>query len=250
MTEVAKSSHREKPNVGSATPLWVIAAFTSISECALVLGISNTTASTQQTLTTFTVIFTSSVAIAFFAILWKKPWHFYPPSEYKYGIKPDEFIKAFTSSPNLVQQVELAKNLSENPNDDDSAFSMLDAMSSEAERQIIIQLFEISGEVNGLVPFCYELEGRQCGSGILNVSSQGKLEGAGGITHFTNRSKFGLTPLGKNFAKWLIKKGRKSLFFWTPHGSWGDVTPNGSAAQMLQNIQKLAGKMQQTSSNQ
>lgn len=238
----------EKPMQGSISPLWVITTFVGVSECALVAGVSTTTGPTQQVLTWFIVVFTSAVAFAFFAILWKKPWHFYPPSEYKH-VKPSDFINAFTESPSLIKQVKNANDLMADPDNNEAAFSVLDAMSDEAERQLIIQARESSQEIGETIPYCYELEGRQCGSGILDVLAQGKLENAGVIRPTANRTRFVLTKLGISFAEWLISKKRKSQFFWTPLGQWGEATPDSSASQMLQNVQNLATRLQQNSSS-
>jgi hypothetical protein len=237
----------EKPTQVSISPLWVITTFMGVSECALAAGVSTTTGSTQQVLTWFIVAFTSAVAVAFFAILWKKPWHLYPPSEYKH-VKPSEFINAFTESPSIIKQVKDANELMANPDNNEAAFSVLDAMSDEAERQLIIQAKESAHEIMKTIPYCYELEGRQCGSGILDVLAQGKLENAGVIRPIADRTKFVLTKLGISFAEWLISKKRRSQFFWTPLGQWGQVTPDGSASQMLQNVQKLALRLQQKNS--
>jgi hypothetical protein len=242
-TENLSAVERHIPS--NTSPLWVITTFLGISEFALTTGISMTTGITQQVLTWFFVVFTSAVALAFFATLWMKPWHFYPPSEYKH-INPAEFRNVFTGSPGLVEQVENANELMANPDDNEAAFSILDAMSDEAERQLIIQAMEVGHEIGKTVPYCYELEGRQCGSGILDVLAQGKLESAGIIHPTANRSKFALTKIGSSFAKWLINKKRKSLFFWTPLGQWGEARPDSSAFQMLQNVQNLAKSLQNT----
>jgi hypothetical protein len=235
----------EKPIPGGISPLWVITTFVGISELALTTGISTTTGNTQQVLTWFIVVFTTAVAFVFFAILWMKPWHFYPPSEYKH-IKPAEFRNAFAGSPGLIEQVENAHELRDNPDDNEAAFSVLDAMSDEAERQLIIQANEVGHEIWKTIPYCYELEGRQCGTGILDVLAQGKLESAGVIKSTSNRSKFVLTKLGASFAEWLVNKKRKSRFFWTPLGQWGEATPDSCAFQMLQNVQNLAKRLQHT----
>jgi hypothetical protein len=245
MNKTEQNSSLERPTPVGISPLLVITTFVGISELALTAGISTTTGTTQEVLTWFIVVFTSVVAFAFLAILWIKPWHFYPPSEYKH-IKPAEFRKVFTGSPGLIEQIENAHELIANPDDTEAAFTVLDAMSDEAERQLIIQAMEVGYEVGKTIPYCYELEGRQCGSGILDVLAHGKLESAGVIKSTANRTKFALTKLGASFAKWLISKKRKSLFFWTPLGQWGEATPDSNVFQMLQNVQKLAERLQYT----
>jgi hypothetical protein len=43
---------------------------------------------------------------------------------------------------------------------------------------------------------------------------------------------FRITDEGHRFAGWLISKGRKCSFFWTPQGEWGTPEP-GSAQEKL-----------------
>jgi hypothetical protein len=76
------------------TPLWIIALFVSLTETVLGVAVVQTTGGIQMALTAFVVIFPLLIAIAFFMILWNKPYVFYPPNEY--GKKTDvaSYVKA------------------------------------------------------------------------------------------------------------------------------------------------------------
>lgn len=87
-----KSPPSDKSTV---TPLWIIGGFLSLTE--IVAGIVATQVSgiVQYFLTAFVILFPSSIAFAFFKILWNRPGALYPPTEYGPNTSPSEFAQAF-----------------------------------------------------------------------------------------------------------------------------------------------------------
>ena len=82
----------------SLTPLWVISLFVSLSEATLSLAVTQTTGAIQVTLTIFVVLFPVLIATGFFAVLWRKPYAFYPPSEYGRQVNVEQYIKAMSGA--------------------------------------------------------------------------------------------------------------------------------------------------------
>ena len=78
----------------SLTPLWVISLFVSLSEATLGVAVTQTTGLIQATLTIFVVLFPVLIAAGFFAVLWQKPYAFYPPSEYGGHVNVEQYIQA------------------------------------------------------------------------------------------------------------------------------------------------------------
>lgn len=76
------------------SPLWVISLFVSLTEATLGVAATQTTGGVQITLTVFSVVFPVLIASAFFAILWWRPYSFYPPSEYGKQTTVDEYVSA------------------------------------------------------------------------------------------------------------------------------------------------------------
>lgn len=64
------------------TPLWIVAAFVTLTEAVLGFAVTQVEGGVQIALTIFVISFALLVAGAFFLILWHRPWVFYPPSEY------------------------------------------------------------------------------------------------------------------------------------------------------------------------
>ena len=78
------------------TPLGIIALFLSFAETALVTGVIKTTGGIQITFTVFTIFFPILVAGCFFIILWKKPYAFYPPSEFGDQTDVGRYVEAMS----------------------------------------------------------------------------------------------------------------------------------------------------------
>jgi len=75
-------SSTKNPTPSQLTPLWVISLFLSLTEMTLGVVATKTLGSVQIALTCFVIGFPILVAIAFFSVLWCKPYAFYPPSAY------------------------------------------------------------------------------------------------------------------------------------------------------------------------
>ena len=89
----------------SLTPLWVISSFVSLSEATLGVATTQTTGAIQITLTVFVVLFPVLIATGFFAVLWWKPYVFYPPSEYGRHVNVEQYVQAMSSAANpLVKE--------------------------------------------------------------------------------------------------------------------------------------------------
>lgn len=80
----------------SLTPLWVISLFVSLSEATLGAAVTQTAGLIQVTLTIFVVLFPVLIAAGFFAVLWRKPYAFYPPSEYGEHVNVEQYIQAMS----------------------------------------------------------------------------------------------------------------------------------------------------------
>jgi len=79
------------------SPLWIIAIFLSFSETVLGFAVTRTTGGIQVALTTFVVSFPALVGAVFFLILWKKPYVFYPPTEFSKSVDVKAYVDAMQS---------------------------------------------------------------------------------------------------------------------------------------------------------
>lgn len=95
---------KKQSTLRPVTPLLIISLFLAIVEITLSITIINTEDAVQVILTIFTVIFTASIALAFFLVLWIKPHHFYSPIEYHETPSFEAFIAAFTRSGNSSEE--------------------------------------------------------------------------------------------------------------------------------------------------
>ncbi len=99
------------------TPLWIVAAFVTLTEAILGIAVTQVQGGVQIALTIFVITFGIFVAVAFFLILWNRPYVFYPPSEYK-DSDPTRFVEAMKKGMNkfelnldhLNDQLNLARN--------------------------------------------------------------------------------------------------------------------------------------------
>lgn len=81
------------------SPLWMIALFLSFSETVLGIAVMQTQGGIQIALTTFVVVFPTTVSALFFFILWKKNYVFYPPTEFHGETDVQAFVQAMQSRP-------------------------------------------------------------------------------------------------------------------------------------------------------
>ncbi len=214
------------------TPLSVVAAFVALTEAVLGFAVTQVTAGVQIALTIFVISFPLLVATAFFLILWHRPWVFYPPSEYA-GVDPKEFMSALRERPVIANHVKLAKSVATNPDDLEARFSLIDSMADDAWCQCIILMHETGKDVPRGTQYVYEHYDARAGSGSLASFGSESFEGTGVVRSAGGGRLISLTDEGKLFAKWLIRKGRKADYFWSPVGSWGTPKPGGFAEKSL-----------------
>ena len=108
-TSEAPDDTRRSSRRSAMTPLWVISLFVSLCEVVAGLAVTQATGGVQVTLTVFVVSFPVLVAAAFFSILWKKPYVFYPPTEFGAGTNVSEYVQALGGlSPSQAAERQLA----------------------------------------------------------------------------------------------------------------------------------------------
>lgn len=97
----------------------------------------------QVALTVFVILFAILVAVAFFMILWHRPFVFYSPSEYG-DVDPTKFIHAIKQPPSsgIAQQVELVREIEQNPDNRDAQHNLVNSLLDENFRQHIILMHE------------------------------------------------------------------------------------------------------------
>ena len=223
---------QKTPARGRVTPLWIVASFLTLTEATLCYAVTQVSGGVQIALTAFVIAFALIVACGFFAILWKKPWVFYAPSEYG-NIDPRHFRSALHDSPAVGSQIELVKKVEENPRDESAKFTLIDSLADEVECQLVILMHELKKDVPRYSPYAYENAGGS-GQGTFSPFGRGnRLEGSGLVSVGGNGNYWALTDEGHRFAEWLLSKGRKHSFFWTPYGGWGSPKPGSIAEKLL-----------------
>ncbi|WP_287879377.1 hypothetical protein [Aquitalea sp.] len=93
----------KQSNKSSMTPLWVISLFLSLTEGVLGVGVIQTAGGIQIALASFVIIFPIAVAIAFFSILWFKPYVLYSPFEFGSAEDAATFIEAISRDAKAIQ---------------------------------------------------------------------------------------------------------------------------------------------------
>lgn len=106
-------------------------------------------------------------------------------------------------------------------------FAIIDALMSPVDCQYLIWMMETGQELSTFWSWhVYELQGGGAGSGQLDRTEfQAKFTGIGMVRGAGGGKFVALTPLGIDFAQWLVSKGRKCVFFRTPQGGWGEAAP-------------------------
>jgi hypothetical protein len=209
------------------TPLWIVAAFVTLTETVLGMALTRVNGGVQVALTCFVILFALLVAGGFFLILWNRPYVFYSPGEYG-NTDPKGFIEAMRGRiPEVfAEQVIDAEAMLQ---DDSATFSLIDSLIDESIRQHMI-LMRIK---NVQIPFDVSFLAMRFETGKAETSwSSGgisaseitkKLGGSGLVAVDPLGPAVGLTDLGKKFADWLISKGRQNDFYASPLGGWGEV---------------------------
>lgn len=210
------------------TPLGIVATFVTLTETVLGLALTQVTGGVQVALTVFVIVFALLVAVAFFVILWFRPFVFYSPSEFG-NVDPKSFIDAMRGKlPERVsEQISMAELVEAKPTDKTAQFKLIDSLIDEPARQHIILMHErdISLRIGDFFGHQFETgrEGKGWTSG--NLSGQSlceKLNGTGLIELASKGAAIQLTKSGHEFAEWLVESGLKATFLVTPLGSWGE----------------------------
>src|SRR5947208_262877 len=77
------TSRSRKPTTRNRmTPIWVISLFLALTEMIVGIAVTKATGGIQIALTAFAIGFPIFIAIAFFLILWHRPYVLYPPTDY------------------------------------------------------------------------------------------------------------------------------------------------------------------------
>jgi len=138
--------------------------------------------------------------------------------------------KHILAAPSVKNQIQLAKNVEQNPEDEDAKFSLIDSMCDDVESLIVILASESKKDIPRHTQYVYEYDDNRGGSGSYGgIVREGRLEGTGIFVVVGGGNYIRITEEGKRFANWLIEKGRKASYFWTPIASWGTPKEGGFA---------------------
>lgn len=108
----------------------------------------------------------------------------------------------------------------------DAHYSLIDAMADDSECQALILMLETGKDLPMFTPYTYGYRSGASGSGELGGSRQ-KVVNAGLVLLGGNGRVWRLTDEGRRFAEWLINRGRKADYFWSPVGEWGELDEHG-----------------------
>lgn len=110
--DVTEKKLVRSPDSRRMTPLWIISIFVGLSETVLGMAATKITGDIQTQLVWFVMLFPLGCALAFFMILWARPWVFYAPSEYS-GIDPGSFIETLSKArlPDVRRTADLPKDV-------------------------------------------------------------------------------------------------------------------------------------------
>ncbi len=216
------------------TPLYIIVTFVALSEGLFAYTIPQTTSYLQITLTFFAIVFVFGVAIAFFTILWFRPYVFYPPSEYP-NANPKPYIQAMDESlsPEKVEQLKLVSEVQQHPKDEDTEHALFYSLLPSYLTQLIILMYENGVSLpNGKESECnchYGEIGKQYIYHMFKIRwTISSLKYTKYLKKILDNkvSKIVLTKRGKRFAKWMVRNGKKREYFICEYGNWGNIPPD------------------------
>lgn len=230
------------------TPLWIVAAFVTMTEVVLGYAVTQVTGEIQIALTVFVIAFAVLVAGAFFFVLWSRPYVFYPPSEYG-STDPKTFVSALRSevSEKVIEQVELVSSVERDPSNLEAQFKLIDSLLDEAHRQHLILMHECKCDL----PYYdyhgnnYEIEYVNGGAASGNLDCRNfikKLEGTGFVTLLTKGINISLTEEGRCFSLWLVEHGQKAVYMKTDFGGWGEPRADSPIFRMREKQTKSESK--------
>src|SRR5205823_14420042 len=153
------------------------------------------------------------------------------------NIPGPEVLTEFASlSKELARLTEENSILKQKPSIE-AQFSLIDAMADDAECQAAIFMLDTGDDIPPGTPFAIGYKTGGGSSGGLGGGSREKLVNAGVFRLGGNRV-WRLTDEGRRFAEWLVKKGRRCDYFWTPLGGWGEPDPNTQSGQSFLQMRK------------
>lgn len=217
---------------GRITPLWIVAAFVTLTEAVLGYAVTQTQGCVQIALTVFVISFALLVFGAFFVVLWNRPYVFYPPSEYG-DTDPKKFVEAVSPSQRIREQIQLVEKASNEPENRNAMFAVINSLIDDFHRQLIILMHEKQTTIPFIVYFGprYELarkSGEWSGGGFSTQEFARRLDGTDLLRIEARGPSVSLTQLGHEFGKWLLDNRCRADFFETPFGGWGDrIRPEG-----------------------
>ena len=91
---------RKLPN----SPLAVIGLFFGLAELGLGYGASFATGWVQSAVLAFMALFATGITATFFVFLWKRPWVFYPPSEFS-SVPVERYVGAMRDNPASIKKM-------------------------------------------------------------------------------------------------------------------------------------------------
>lgn len=211
----------------SSSPLWLIGVFIIFAEATAGVAAVNVNGWPQHALVLFVIAYSTFVTIIFFLFLWRKPENFYGPADYG-DVSPEDFTKAIRGMPK--DTVDAVKNLSDNPENQESLFSLLDNLIDETEKQFLILMEKFTkkiplseGDIDDWSSR-YELITKQgaISIGIFRAAKfLSELDGTDLVEFSDGEANIRLTDRGSQFAKWMIDSGKEAETFRSPWGHWG-----------------------------
>lgn len=235
-------SETQKRYSGKISPLWVVAAFVTLTEVTLGVAITQVTGGVQVALTVFVMLFASVIAGAFFMILWHRPYVFYSPSDFD-GTTPKDFIEAMRQGiPDRVkEQKAMVSAVERDPENAEAKFKLIDSLIDDEIRQHLILMKEkgIDLPYGGFYGPKFELGGeRHWQSGMFDGAKFAKTLAGTNIVELTmDGPALHLTDFGAKFAEWLLANDRKCAYYQSDFGTWGErVLPPGAPMDFVRHM--------------
>ena len=86
------------------SPLAVIGLFFGLAELGLGYGAGSATGWVQVGVLAFMALFATGIAATFFVFLWKRPWVFYPPSEFS-AVPIERYVRAMRDNTASIKKI-------------------------------------------------------------------------------------------------------------------------------------------------
>lgn len=129
----------------------------------------------------------------------------------------------------------------------ENTFSLIDSMADEIDCQSVIFMYESNRDLPKFLQYVFRNRSGGGGTGALGgFSGRDRLVNAGVMRSSGGGSYWSLTELGRSFAAWLVRKGRKCDFFWTPVGGWGNAEQGSHEEQWVKKAKEQLEAMSRT----